>query len=97
LLVGVLWVAIALVILKFNNGSVVTVGILTGVMFLVFAAEEFVLAVLDRGGRWIWAFFGVLLTAAGIVSSACSTLSGGWEKGITDIVRAFQIRELASS
>jgi uncharacterized membrane protein HdeD (DUF308 family) len=65
---GVLWVVIALVVLKFNDASVVTVGILTGIMFLVFAAEEFALAALDTGARWIWALFGVLLTAAGIVS-----------------------------
>jgi uncharacterized membrane protein HdeD (DUF308 family) len=68
LLVGVLWVVIALVVLKFNHASVVTVGILTGIMFLLFAAEEFALAVVDRGARWLWALFGVLLTAAGIVS-----------------------------
>src|SRR3984885_1052338 len=65
---GVLWVVIALVVLKFNDASVVTVGILTGIMFLVFAAEELVLAALDQGSRCIWALFGVLLTAAGIVS-----------------------------
>jgi len=65
---GVLWVVIALVVLKFNDASVVTVGILTGIMFLVFAAEEFALAALDTSARWIWALFGVLLTAAGIVS-----------------------------
>lgn len=55
--------------LKFNHASVVTVGVLTGLMFLLFAAEEFALAYLDRRGtRWVWAFFGVLLTAAGIVA-----------------------------
>lgn len=68
LLVGVLWTVIAVVVLKFNNASVVTVGVLTGIMFLLFAAEEFALAALDRSARWIWAFFGVLLTAAGIVA-----------------------------
>ena len=68
LLLGVLWVVIAIVVLKFDNASVVTVGILTGIMFLLFAVEEFALAALDRSGRWIWALFGVLLTAAGIVS-----------------------------
>jgi uncharacterized membrane protein HdeD (DUF308 family) len=65
---GVLWVVIALVVLKFNDASVVTVGVLTGIMFLVFAAEEFTLAALDQSARWIWALFGVLLTAAGIVA-----------------------------
>ena len=68
LLIGVLWVVIAVVILKFNHASVTTVGILTGIMFLVFAAEDFLIAYLDRRGRWLWAIFGVLLTAAGIVS-----------------------------
>lgn len=165
LLVGVFWVVIAVVVLKFNHASVITVGVLTGVMFLLFAAEEFALAALDRTYRWIWALFGVLLTAAGIVAlihprntfagfadilgfvflligilwmvqafterafndlwwlglisgilmvslafwvsgqfflDRAATLlvfAGVWAvvKGITDIVRAFQIRQLASS
>ena len=62
LLLGVFWVVVALVVLKFNHASVVTVGVLTGIMFLVFAAEEFLLAALDKGAsRWVWAIFGVLL------------------------------------
>jgi uncharacterized membrane protein HdeD (DUF308 family) len=69
LVIGAFWVVIALVILKFNHASVVTVGILIGIMFLIFAVEQFILAGLSRGWvRWLWAFFGVLLTAAGIVS-----------------------------
>jgi uncharacterized membrane protein HdeD (DUF308 family) len=68
LLLGILWVVIAVVVLKFNHASVVTVGVITGIMFLLFAAEEFVLAVLDDSLRWLWAFFGVLLTAAGIIA-----------------------------
>jgi uncharacterized membrane protein HdeD (DUF308 family) len=68
LLIGVLWVVIALFILKFNHASVTTVGILTGIMFLVFAAEDFLLAYFDRSGRWLWAIFGVLLAAGGIVA-----------------------------
>lgn len=68
LLVGIAWVAIALVVLKFNHASITTVGILTGLMFLVFAAEDFLLAYLDRGARWLWAIFGVLLTVGGIVA-----------------------------
>ena len=67
LLLGVLWVVLAVVVLKFNNASVVTVGVLTGIMFLVFAAEEFVLAAVDNGARWLWVIFGILLTAGGIV------------------------------
>jgi uncharacterized membrane protein HdeD (DUF308 family) len=66
---GVLWTVIALVILKFNHASVVTVGVLTGVLLLVFAAEEFALAALDdRPMRWLWAVFGCLLTAGGVIA-----------------------------
>ncbi len=69
LLLGVLWLIIAVAVLKFNHASVVTVGVLTGIMFLVFAAEEFALAALDDGAtRWLWAFFGVVLVAGGIVA-----------------------------
>jgi uncharacterized membrane protein HdeD (DUF308 family) len=69
LLLGVLWLVIAAVVLKFNHASVVTVGVWTGIMFLIFAVEQFALAVLDHGwSRWVWAFFGVLLVAGGVVS-----------------------------
>src|SRR5271166_847505 len=71
LLLGVFWLVVAVVVLKFNHASVVTVGVLTGIMFLVFAAEEFALAALDGGAtRWPWAFFGfgVVLVAGGIVT-----------------------------
>ena len=68
LLAGVFWVVISVVVLKFNHASVVTVGILTGLMFLLFAAEDFAIAYLGRGTRWLWATLGVLLTAGGIVA-----------------------------
>jgi uncharacterized membrane protein HdeD (DUF308 family) len=68
LLAGVLWLVIAVVVLKFNHASVVTVGILTGLMFLLFAAEQFALAAIDRDMRWLWGILGVLMTAAGIVA-----------------------------
>jgi uncharacterized membrane protein HdeD (DUF308 family) len=68
LLLGLFWVVIAVVVLKFDQASVTTVGILTGLMFLVFAAQEFALAAVDRHTRWLWAIFGVLLAASGIVA-----------------------------
>jgi len=67
LILGIAWVVISIVVLKFNNASVVTVGVLAGIAFLLFAAEEFVIAAIDRHWWPVWAFFGVLLTAAGIV------------------------------
>ena len=37
-------------------------------MLLLFAAQESVLAAVDRPRRWLWAIFSVLLTASGIVA-----------------------------
>jgi uncharacterized membrane protein HdeD (DUF308 family) len=68
LLAGIAWIVISVVVLKFNHASVTTVGILTGIMFLAFGAEEFLLASIDRRGRWLWAIFGVMLTVSGIVA-----------------------------
>lgn len=67
LVAGMLWVVIALVVLKLNHASVVTVGILTGLMFLLFAAEDFAIAAVTRSS-WLWGILGVLMTAAGIVA-----------------------------
>lgn len=65
---GVAWLAISVVVLKFNHASVVTVGVLTGLMFLLLAAEDFVLATIDPGRRWLWLIFGGLLAGAGVVA-----------------------------
>ena len=68
LAIGVFWVVVALVVLKFNDASAVTVGMLTGLLLLLFAGEQFVLAAVAPTARWLWAIFGVLLTAGGIVA-----------------------------
>ena len=47
LIVGIAWVAIALVILQFDRASVTTVGILVGLMFLALGIENLALARLD--------------------------------------------------
>jgi uncharacterized membrane protein HdeD (DUF308 family) len=68
LLLGVFWVVISAVLLKFNQASVTTVGVLTGLIFLLFAAQESVLAAVDRPRRWLWVIFSVLLAVSGIVA-----------------------------
>jgi len=68
LVIGLLWIVIGMVVLKFNHASVTTVGILIGLMFLVFAAEDFLLAYVDHNRRWLWGIFGVLLAVGGIVA-----------------------------
>jgi len=69
LVLGAAWLVLAVVVLKFNHASVVTVGVLTGVLFLAFAAEEFALAALDESAtKWLWGIFGVILAASGVVA-----------------------------
>jgi uncharacterized membrane protein HdeD (DUF308 family) len=69
LVLGIFWLVVAAVVLKFNHASVVTVGILTGIMFLIFAVEQFALALVDpTWSKWLWGFSSVLLLAAGVVS-----------------------------
>ena len=78
LAIGVFWVVVALVVLKFNHASAVTVGVLTGLLLLLFAAEQFVLATVAPKARWLWAIFGVVLTVAGIIAliDPVSTFAG---------------------
>ena len=78
LAIGVFWLVVALVVLKFDHASVVTVGVLTGLLLLLFAAEQFVLAATAPTARWLWAIFGVLLAVGGIVAlvDPASTFAG---------------------
>lgn len=67
LVVGILWIAASVIILQFNRGSVKTVGIVIGIMFLVAGIEDFVLTYLTQSGwKWLWLAFGVLLVGGGI-------------------------------
>ena len=68
LVLGVFWILVGVVVLKFNHASVITVGVLTGIMFLLFALEEFALAAVDRSARWLWVVFGIILTVGGVLA-----------------------------
>jgi uncharacterized membrane protein HdeD (DUF308 family) len=67
---GIAWVAVALVILQFDQASVTTVGILVGLMFLALGIENIALSTLDVPMRWAWALFGGLFTVSAIVCFA---------------------------
>jgi len=70
LVAGIAWVAAALVILKFDDASVTTVGVLVGFMFLAVGIENIALASLDVPLRWVWAVFGGLFLVSAVVSFA---------------------------
>ena len=63
---GSLWILASVVILQFRQGSVSLVGIIIGVMFLVAGFEEFVVAAITDGWKWLRIIFGILLIAGGI-------------------------------
>ena len=70
---GILWTVAALVILQENDPGVAkaTVGLIIGIMFLVTAFQNLVIASLIEGGvKWLFGIFGVVFIAAGIVALA---------------------------
>jgi uncharacterized membrane protein HdeD (DUF308 family) len=67
LVTGVIWVLAALVILQFDSASVTTIGILVGCLFVFQGVEDLALAFAADRLRWLWAIFGVVFIAFGIV------------------------------
>jgi uncharacterized membrane protein HdeD (DUF308 family) len=69
LVAGIAWIAIALVILQFDEASVTTVGVLIGIMFILSAFQQFTFGALTRG--WLqlvmW-LFAVLFLIAGVIA-----------------------------
>jgi uncharacterized membrane protein HdeD (DUF308 family) len=66
---GVFWIAVALVVLQFDQASITTVGVLIGIMFLVAGVQNFFLGSLAGGAtQWILWIFAVLFVIAGVIS-----------------------------
>ena len=66
LVTGILWFFIAIVILQFDSASVATVGAIIGAMFLFTGVQQFVLASVVEGWKWLWILFGILFVLAGV-------------------------------
>jgi uncharacterized membrane protein HdeD (DUF308 family) len=65
---GIAWIAIAAVILQFDQASITTVGVLIGLMFLGTAAQQFmIMSLVDRYG-WLYGLFGGLFLVAAVIS-----------------------------
>src|SRR5690349_2275912 len=60
LLTGIAWLIIAWVILRFTPASVATVGVLLGVLFLVATINEFFIAAVLPGWRWLHVVMGII-------------------------------------
>jgi uncharacterized membrane protein HdeD (DUF308 family) len=67
LIFGLAWIAASLVVLQFDKASITTVGIITGIMFAVAAAQQFVLMAIADRLRWVWAIFGGLFAVSAVI------------------------------
>jgi uncharacterized membrane protein HdeD (DUF308 family) len=68
LVAGIFWIIAALVILRFTAASVVTVGIIIGVLFCVSGIQELVVARFSGGWRWLAIVFGIILLIGGVLA-----------------------------
>ena len=68
LIAGIAWIAIAAVILQFDQASITTVGVLVGLMFTFAGLETIALASMSDGAmRWVSALFAVLFLISAVV------------------------------
>ena len=98
LVTGIFWLVLSLVLLRFNPTSGLTIGLMSGVIALLAAVNEFVTAAWTSHLRWFRIAFGLLFVAVGIL---CLSYPGrtflvvaaifAWYlllKGIFDLVRS---------
>src|SRR5215813_13466018 len=66
LVAGILWIAASIIVLQFRQSSIVTASVIIGVLFLVAGVEEFVMAAVSGGWRWLWIAVGIIFVLGGI-------------------------------
>jgi uncharacterized membrane protein HdeD (DUF308 family) len=67
LVVGIAWIAVALVVLQFDQASVKTIGLIVGLMFLSAGVQQLALALVADSLRWLWIAFGLLYLVCGVI------------------------------
>lgn len=68
LLLGIVWIIVSLVVLQFEEASITTIGVILGIIFLAAGIQQFFLAYIAEGWKWLWVVFGVLFLICGIVA-----------------------------
>ena len=66
LVTGILWLIISLVVLRFDESSVTTIGYIIGAVFAVACINEFVTMGLVQSLKWIHAILGVLFAVGAL-------------------------------
>jgi uncharacterized membrane protein HdeD (DUF308 family) len=64
--VGVAWLLVSLLVLRFDTTSFRTVGVLMGFVFLAGAVEEFLVAYVRAGWRWAHILLGIAFVTGAI-------------------------------
>jgi uncharacterized membrane protein HdeD (DUF308 family) len=107
LLTGIAWLIISVMVLRFSTVSVTTVGVLIGVLFLVSALNELLIAAVKRTWQWAHVLLAVLFLVGAIWSFA-TPYGAFWSlasvlglllifKGTLDIITAIMTRDINSS
>jgi uncharacterized membrane protein HdeD (DUF308 family) len=68
LVTGIAWLIVALVVLRFDETSIATVGVLLGVVFLVAGANEIMAAFVRRSWAWAHAVLGAFFFVGAIMA-----------------------------
>jgi uncharacterized membrane protein HdeD (DUF308 family) len=63
---GAIWILAGIFILQLDRRSITVAGLAIGIMLLVAGAEEFVMAYVVDGLKWLWYIFGAILLISGI-------------------------------
>jgi uncharacterized membrane protein HdeD (DUF308 family) len=102
LISGIFWLVVALVVLRFNEASVTTAGILAGATIIAAGINDLALANVAERNRWFYYVLAAILIPLGFVAlfSPGNTFEAlaalvGWYllfKGVFDIVHAFMNR-----
>ena len=66
LVTGILWLIISMVVLRFDESSVKTVGVIVGVVLAVACVNEFAVMGIAGGWKWLHALMGVVFAAGAI-------------------------------
>jgi uncharacterized membrane protein HdeD (DUF308 family) len=104
LLTGIAWLIISWVVLRFTPASITTVGVLLGVLFLLAAVNEFVIAGVRRHWGWAHVLLGVLFVVGAIWAFA-RPFDAFWSiasvlglllifKGTLDLISAIMTRDV---
>jgi uncharacterized membrane protein HdeD (DUF308 family) len=63
---GAIWILAGIFILQLDRRSITVAGLAIGIMLLVAGVEEFVMAYVVDGLKWLWYIFGAILLISGI-------------------------------